>query len=294
MRMPRFAWVLAVGLGLAVGCGGGGGDPGDDQPDGPADAPQFGDTASFVELTTQVFEQSESMYLRGSLFTPEPTQVYAVDAPVGACRYSQKRADDTCAPACDYPDACVDGTCIGYPVPQSAGNLELASGGVTRTVEPVEGAYYLSEDAVPWDPGATITLTAAGDTVAGFTAAAELSQPLVAIGLNDLVLREGDDLTIRWQPADPGSRIRITLGADRGHAQQRAALIECDLPDEAGSVTIGGDMVTRFVDPQNWACGDCFSQEIKRYRRATAAAGSTPVTFWVSSADTFYLVPDRE
>jgi hypothetical protein len=289
--------ILAVAVAVVVAaCGGGGGDPGDDDPDAGGDddpAPQLDDTAAFVELSASVYEDSEAMSVRGELVTEAPPVVYDVDAPVGACRYSQLRATDTCTPFCEYPELCIDGACVGLPELQSAGDLELASGATTRTVEFVEGAYYLYEQNIPWEYGDTITLTASGDEVPAFTAAAALPQPLDTIDLDQLVLRADEDLTIRWQPADPGSRIRITLGADRGHAQLRAALIECDLPDDAGEVTIGGDMVTRFVDPENWSCGDCFSQEIKRYRRATATAGSTEVTFWVSQTESFYLVPDR-
>jgi hypothetical protein len=288
--------VLAVAVAVVVAaCGGGGGDPGDDDPDAGGDddpAPQLDDTAAFVELSASVYETDEAMSVRGELVTADPPEVYDVDDPVGACRYSALRGGE-CTPFCEYPELCIDGACVGTPALQSAGDLELASGATTRTVAFVEGAYYLYEQNIPWEFGDTITLTASGDEVPGFTAAAALPEPLDTIDLNELVLRAGEDLTIRWQPADPGSRIRITLGADRGHAMLRAALIECDLPDEAGEVTIGADMVTRFVDQDNWSCGDCFSQEIKRYRRTTANAGATPVTFWVSQSESFYLVPDR-
>ena len=141
-------------------------------------------------------------------------------------------------------------------------------------------------------PGTDVTVTATGADVAAFTGTATMPTALELIGKADLRLRSGEELTVRWQPADPGSRIRLVLGADRGHALHRAALIECDLPDEAGSVTIPAATITRFTDPANWSCGDCFSQEIKRYRRARATAGPTAVDIWMSQSESIYLVPE--
>jgi hypothetical protein len=148
----------------------------------------------------------------------------------------------------------------------------------------------------PYDidaPVGSCRYSAIGAEVAAFSAMTTMPVQLELVPDPDRRLVAGQTLTLAWVPADPGSRVRITLGADNGHAMLRSALIECDLPDEAGSVVIPEAMITRFVDPANWSCGECLDHELKRYRRARATAGATEVDLWLAAVRSLFLVPER-
>src|SRR5690349_9114540 len=229
----------------------------------------------------------------GLLITEPRLWPYDVEAPVGSCRYSALATTNDCTPLCDFGESCVDGTCRVAPLGHSAGDLSVASASATRPVPYLDGAYYFAEDTNVFPAGTTVTVAATGADVPAFSAMAQMPAQLELVDDPDRRLEAGYALTLAWVPADPGSRVRITLGADRGHAMLRAALIECDLPDEAGSVVIPEAMITRFVEPSNWSCGDCFPQAVVRYRKARTTAGTTPVDVWLSASRSLYLVPER-
>jgi hypothetical protein len=294
MRNVR-SWIVAVGF-VFAGCGGGGGGDGDARgPDAAFDpTPQFDDRGARVEVSASVSDTTGSTYVAGHLITAPRLWPYAVDAPVGSCRYSSISTTNDCSVSCDYYQYCVDGVCLTEPPVLSAGDLSATSASATRAIPYVDGAYYLYENTDVFPAGTSVTVAATGAEFPAFSATTEMPAQLALIDDPNRALRAGDPLTIAWEPADPGSRVRITLGADRGHASLRAALIECDLPDEAGSVVIPEAMITRFVDPQNWSCGDCFSHELKRYRRARTDAGPTPVDVWLSAGARIYLVPEPD
>jgi hypothetical protein len=114
---------------------------------------------------------------------------------------------------------------------------------------------------------------------------------LEAPGIDDVVLEPGEDLQISWTPADEESRVRLVLESDQ-HGQFSPTVIECDVVDGAGSITVPGDMVESF-----WAtpgqCGECPVQTLVRYRRGEATAGERPVLIEATSVVSFYPY-DRE
>jgi hypothetical protein len=199
---------------------------------------------------------------------------------------------DGCSPACPSTSMCDDGTCRPLPVPQSAGNLTIG-GGSERRVIPFDDGYFLYLPTSLFAPGTEITASAAGAELPGFSLSARLPAPLELLGTDELVLSPGRALTLRWTPSGEDARIRVTLGADLGHAQWRSVVIQCDLPDAAGQVAVPQAMVDVLADPRNWSCGDCFSQLVQRYRRADAPLAGTTLSLWALQSASLYLVPER-
>ena len=204
-------------------------------------------------------------------------------------------ADDTGVPFCEWNQACVGGACVSPPLVRDAGTLSIDGGGSGGSIAvPFEDGFYQRFDqTLRFPPGATLTVSAPGADFAAFSFAAVAPAPLTLVGIDELRLRTGTPMTIRWQPADPGSRVRVTMGADLGHAFFRSVVVECDAPDEHGAITVPQHMVDRLADPQHWGCGDCFSQEVRRYRRARTTAGSVPLDLWLNQIASFYLYPER-
>jgi hypothetical protein len=281
--MRRIALVLLV----ASACGGSSGD-GPDGGGGSPD-PDFADTAAWVEVGERTYEGGGDTVVIGNLITEAPIWPYDVEPVVGACRYSV-RQPMTCADPCDG-GVCVGDVCQALPTPRSAGDLTVSAGGETRTIGFGAAGYSFYEPTLVFPPGEALTVSAAGGEIAAFELEADVPATFAVTNRDELVLAIGTPLTVRWEPADPGSRVRLFLGADLGHAQYRSALIECDAPDEAGAIAVPQELVDRLADPALWACGDCFSQSIRRYTRARGTAGSLDVSLLVTQTESLYLVP---
>jgi hypothetical protein len=272
---------------LLVACGGGAAD---DRPDAapPVGDPDFDDTAAYVEVQHRTYDEGGSLSIVGYLVTEAPIWPYEVEEPVGPCRFALRTPQD-CGFDCD--GVCVGDTCVAQPLVQPAGTITVTDGEATRTVAFGDAGYAHFEQALPFAPGATITVSAPGDVFGAFSLAAVAPAPLTQTNQDELVLEVGEPLVFRWTPNDPGSRLRLTLGADLGHARYRSALLECDVPDEAGEVAIPQVLVDRLADGALWSCGDCFSQSMRRYRKARGTAGALPLTLWVTDLETPYLQP---
>jgi hypothetical protein len=182
--------------------------------------------------------------------------------------------------------------CISPPLVRSAGVMTIEGGDQTWTLPFEDGFYQRFEQSIVWSPGTSVTASVPGDVIAAFSATAVAPRPIAITGAEELHLRAGTPLVLRWEPTDPGSRVRITLGADQGHAFFRSLVVECDAPDEHGGITVPQAMVDRLADRANWACGDCYSHEVRRYRRARTSAGNVPIDLWVQQIASFYLVPE--
>ena len=158
---------------------------------------------------------------------------------------------------------------------------------------PHDQGYQFYDTRPRFTPGTTITVRAPGDELPGFTVSARLPSPLVLQDADQLELAIGTPLTVRWTPADADARVRVTLGADLGHAQHRSVVVECDVADVDGGVAIPQAMVDELADPANWSCGDCFGHEVRRYRRGDITIASTgqPLTLWAVQLEGIYLRP---
>ena len=277
-----------VGLLLIAACGGGGGAP--DDPDAtPADPdPDFDDTAAYVEVQRRTYEGGGDTFVTASLVLEDPIWPYDVEDPVGACRFST-RGPMSCGFDCE--GVCVGDVCEDLPVPQDAGPLTVSAGSSARTVPFGKAGYALYEQGLPFAAGATLTVSAPGGAVAGFELSAQVPEPFTHTNQDEMVLAIGEPLVLTWEPNDPGSRVRLLLGADLGHARYRSALIECDVPDEDGRIEVPRELSDRLADPALWSCGDCFSHSLRRYHRVRGAAGDLPLTLWVTDLESPYLVP---
>lgn len=286
--MPGRVFVLA-GLAAFAACGGG-----DDEPSGPPDpSPDLDDSAAWirVSLATASDGSGGSTYITGNLIVDPPLWPYEVEPTDGACRFSTRQTG-ACVPFCQWNQACVGGVCISPPIVHSAGPLTFEGGSASLTVPFEDGAYQVFDQALTFAPGTSVAVSAPGDEIAAFSLTAAAPRPLTLVGVEDLVLSAGTPITIRWQPSDPGSRVRVTMGADEGHAFFRSVVIECDAPDEHGAIVIPQAMVDRLADRSNWSCGDCYSHEVRRYRRARTSAGSLAIDLWMNQIVSFYLVPE--
>jgi hypothetical protein len=250
---------------------------------------QFDDTDAWVEVSLR----SGSISVTGNTITDPALWPYGEPSREGACRM-WTRAIEICDPFCDFTQTCVAGQCLSSPAARSAGTLTVSGGGESRTVPYRNNAYLLFEQTEPFQPGDEITVSAPGDVVGAFSASAVAPRPLDLTSpdpnvRNGVVV--GEPFAITWTPADPGSRVRLTLGADFGHGQHRPVVIECDAPDEAGRIDVPQGMVDELADPSHWACGICIGQEAKRYARSRTTAGALPLTLWVIQRTGFDLRP---
>lgn len=283
MRTPGCLSILLV-CGACIGGSSG------DAPDASAGDPDpdFDDTAAVIEVQQQVYEGGGATSITANLILEDPIWPYTVEEPIGACRWSLRTPQEC---GFDCQGVCVGTVCEPLPVPQEAGDLTITTGAATRTLPFGAAGYQLFEQSLLFAPGATLTASAPGDTVAAFELSAQVPEPIELLDQDQLLLAVGEPLVLRWEPSDPGSRVRVTLGADLGHARYRSALIECDVPDEDGQVAIPQELVDRFADPALWSCGDCFSQSMKRYYRARGQAGDLDLTLWVTETESPYLPP---
>lgn len=292
-RSDRASRALALALGATVAaCGDdGGASPVDAPPVDPM--PRFDDGVMRIDVRSQVFPGGQGSTTISAPLAPTPAP-WPYDPPTtaGACRMFRRHAIDNCAPACDQASMCDDGTCRPYPMPRSAGVLSVEGGGGLARV-PFDGTYELFLSSALFAPGTELTASAPGDELPRFSVTARMPAPLELVDAEQLRLAPGVALTVRWRPAGDGSRVRLLMGADLGHAQWRTVVVECDLPDDAGAVTVPQAMVDVLADRQNWSCGDCFGHELRRYRRGDITLAGTTLTLWALQSQSIYLVPER-
>lgn len=195
---------------------------------------------------------------------------------------------------------CVDTeVCQPYPSFGSVGTLTVTGLSVPVTLEPDYWLWYLHHEALPADlyaPGAAITATATG---AGIPAFEVTTAGVPAIDSSDVVddqitLVNDADAVFTWTPADPGSRVRLSLNANNaGHGQPFEAILRCDVPDETGRITVPVALIQAFPATYRWeTCdgSDCPPSSLLRYRRASAPVPGGEVELVVGSDRVFWVV----
>ena len=317
MRYGCLSLAALLTLG-ALACGGdddGAGDGGDggDADSGPeadggggggADGPRdrvAGDLSVYEGRFGQGETDTDWSYVLASFVDPRPHYM-TLEMEAGACRMwsYQPGGCGECVGLCD-----AEGECVPFPTQLSAGVLTI--GGVNGgdiEMEPTEYGYYLDR-GLPDDlfaPGAEVTVTAAGDDdVGAFSLAADGVDPidieLVAQGEGEnedtLRLEDGADLTLSWEPARPGTRVRLEINSNnQGHGLPVDSMIECESDDD-GSLTVPRAMIEAFPDKeyQNICAGtDCPPSTLTRYRWDRAAVGDLEVELRVEYRAQFIVV----
>ncbi|MFT7578563.1 MAG: hypothetical protein ACI9MR_000221 [Myxococcota bacterium] len=164
----------------------------------------------------------------------------------GDCRLLRKQ-NPFCNPACANGDLCDhDGQCIPYPENQSVGTITVS--GLNALVEmmpnPVQSYAAVDVPLALFDTDAEITLSAAGDALAGFTMAAFGVPPLVAPE-ETLDLARDRPLVVEWT-AEPGAwHIVFSVNIDQ-HGSSPVTLV-CDVAD-SGRHTVSATLINAFLD----------------------------------------------
>jgi hypothetical protein len=218
----------------------------------------------------------------------------------GACTlraYTPSLCDPACTDAlCVEPDVCEP-----WPTRVSAGELTITGLTAPVSITPQSG-YYYPTNPLPADlfaDGATITAQLAGDVIPAL-ALESGGVPLLEPQITDkIVLAPGTDHTVTWTPVGVG-RVRLTLNSNnQGHGLPYLGIIDCDVDDSAGEITIAAALIDAFPETQAWtvcAGTDCPPSVIRRYRSDAAPIGADQeVRLVVTSQFTFgvdHILPD--
>ncbi|HVV86857.1 MAG TPA: hypothetical protein VHE35_27655 [Kofleriaceae bacterium] len=297
---------IAMGAALAA-CGG---DDGGAAPpaDGGVDAP--GGTAREVIGSIEVYEENHvwvedgppmsnrSASVRASFYDGQPPSFHHEVARVGAC-VLRRYTPSLCDPPCSNGLCVATDVCEPWPSLVAAGRLSIDGLTVAVRLDGADGFYY-PQAQLPADLFAD-TATVRADLAGGGSypplALTAGGVPAIAGAIPDgkLTLPPGEDATIRWTPAGgaggSGARMRLTLNANnQGHGQPYLAILECDVADADGQVTVDASLIDAFPDTRAWnicAGSDCPPSTLRRYHRATAPLGDQDVELLVSSIVSF-------
>jgi hypothetical protein len=284
--------LLAGGVALALALGCGGESSGADAAIGP-DAnfdPQLDDPPAFVVID----ERSDNAGGVGSttitaVLSATRPAFYAEVARDGACRLLTGDSG-FCRDPCD--GACTsDGTCVPFPTQLGAGDITIDGLIDPVVLAPTQGNIYGAFTAGPMmQPGVSITASAPGDEFGAFSLSVEPVEPLVVTDPEQLELRAGAALDIRWTPSSrPGARVRLTLNSDTAfHGLIHPAVIECDAPD-TGRLTVPASLIDPYVEPANWGCGDCAESSLARYRVSTQTVDGVDLALRTASRVGLFL-----
>lgn len=199
-----------------------------------------------------------------------------------------------CDPAC-VDGACYDGVCWPFTEFVDAGTLTTTGLTSELRVEPSNHSYVgqgLADDLFVDDATVRVALSGAAGGHPAMTLTSRGTQPLVvdsALDDGELVLANGLPYTFRWTPAadEPDARVRVTLNSNNLlHGSPYFGIIECDVADAAGQVTIPAAMIEAFPETEAWnVCvgSDCPLSHATRYHRARAAVDGGAVELIVGS-----------
>ncbi len=213
----------------------------------------------------------------------------------GQCRLLRYEAS-FCSPACEFGQACIDGTCLEYPSSVSVGTLTLTGVAASPVVlQPGQGARYdwFTEDPVA--EGTDIELSAEGAAGSAFSlAACTVSAPTPTEDWDALLeaRQDGADVTLNWSNMVPSARfyIRMTTGIGT-HGGISPAEIECEGPD-TGSLTLPGSYLDALYE-DGWSCGECGTNTLHRYYFDEATTSAGTVQLQTRSSVDFHHLPGR-
>ena len=212
---------------------------------------------------------------------------YTLLADEGACRYYQWESPPPCEPACEpWSEYCdIDGACKPMPSRVSAGTLAIT--GLAEPVQaiPDETAFYgVVPSNLPDDlfaPGATVTVTATGATVPGFSATVSGVADMELGHSPTLDMVDGQPLVVTWVPKGDGARIELVIQIG-WHGKPPTDILFCEGEDADGAITVPAALVEAY--PPAGGIGLFQNPSwIRRVSRATVDAGAGPLEMSVSS-----------
>lgn len=254
-------------------------------------SPEFASAPAGVRIGTSTYASSgsPSSQVRAALRTEPLPELHTVAQEDGACR---RRAAGIyhCETPCAADALCTDeNVCTTVGLARSAGSLSVTVDDETTTLEPDATLTYRSEE-VALGGCSPVTVTAAGADFPPFELEAALVPPIEITNLTDLGYFIGEGLTVRWRPADPGARVRITFRADSAsHGAVLPSILECDAPDDAGEIAVPASMMDPHIE--QFGCGICPQTSVTRYRRVVTSAGSTEVELVADDEQLLFLYP---
>jgi len=202
----------------------------------------------------------------------------------------------SCTPACTTGLCIATDVCEPFPTYVSAGRLTLTGLRTALQIDPRDNFYYVDSPLPPdlFADGAAVGASLAGATIPALTLrTGGVAAPTPDITGGKLVVPYPAlaDVVVRWTPAPGDARVRLTLNANnRGHGMPYVAIIECDVADAAGQLTIARALLDAFPDTRAWsvcAGNDCPPSNLTRYRRAAVPVGAEEVELVVASSFTF-------
>lgn len=294
-RPLRLALVLASALLPACGDDGGTGTPLDAGPDAPPGTAR--EVLGTIDVIEGTYLQPDAppqehafATVHGVFWSGRPARWHREVARAGDC-VLRRYTPSLCEPACST-GLCVDtNVCEPWPTAVDAGRLTITGLTVPVRITPVSAQYYPAEQLPSelFADGASVNATlVGGGGIPGLSLTAG-GVPAIKAQLPQgrLVLQPGRDGTITWTPAAGASRVRLTLNSNnQGHGAPYLGVIECDVDDAAGQITIPAALVDGFPETQAWtvcAGSDCPPSTLRRYHRATFAVGERDIELMVAS-----------
>jgi hypothetical protein len=176
-----------------------------------------------------------------------PISVLEVVGEGGGCTLL-RRNNPVCDPPCAGVDTCdFSGACIPYPMNHDVGTVTLA--GLiepTLTIEPLGNLEYSATNLMhpAFEPGAGISLTAAGGDYPGFSLIGE-GVAMIEPASDALTMKKGEALALAWTPEDGAAGVRVELTIDQ-HGNSPVKLV-CVGPD-SGSLEVPVELIAQFID----------------------------------------------
>jgi hypothetical protein len=254
--------------------------------------PELGTTcAATVHVGVRHFGTGDRTgFLNAALRKQVPPVQHVVAATEGACRQWLTPGYNCGLGTCTSDQLCVGmNTCAAAPPSFGAGTIRVQAEDILTDVPDTGLGIYYGQLGDIAGCG-NVSASAPGGDFPAFTLSTTLVPALHLMDAETLRYVRGQAMTVKWYPADASSRVRVTLRADHGaHGQLLSSIVECDLPDSAGSVTIPVAMIDRHLD--EFTCGNCPSASVTRYRRVSGQAGDTPVELLIEDEADVFISP---
>jgi hypothetical protein len=281
-------------LAILAACGGGGGTASPDA----APWPDAGPTPTIVgevRVTTRTslyLEPYTAPHVWAGFYLPERPVYQTLREREGDCELARFQPTQ-CAGPCD--GVCVPGgTCVSF-IWASAGALTVTGQG-SVTLPYVGGWYQGAGLPTALLDSDQLTIDVEGADVPAFSTTVDRPGPLLVSAIEHPVILVPDQpLVVTWTPADPASRVRLTLNSfDVSHGSLRSMVVTCDVADAAGQIIVPARFFPEYpaylegAHPGNCPGTECPPSILARYRQAFVPLAGGAVEITVGSEVAFW------